>query len=220
MGQEFNHQTLQEINPLSFTCSVQSIDNHSRTPTFAHQLFEERAVRTPGKLAVACQSNELSYGELNARTNHLAAGLRSMGVGPNTLVGISVERSLEMVIGILGVLKAGGAYVPLDPAYPKERLELMLADSQPTIFLTQSHLVGHLPGVQAPTLLLDAIPYALNKDSNENLTPEYSAADLAYVIYTSGSTGKPKGVMITRGNLSHYVYSMQGATGVCSSDVY
>ena len=108
MAREFNNQTLQETNQLPFTCRVQSIDNHSRTPKFAHQLFEECAARTPGKPAVACQGNELSYGELNARTNHLAASLRSMGVGPNTLVGISVERSLEMVIGILGVLKTGG----------------------------------------------------------------------------------------------------------------
>src|SRR5205814_6884513 len=119
-------------------------------PKFAHQLFEEHAARTPGKLAVVCRGKELNYGELNARANQLAANLRSSGVGPKVLVAISVERSLEMVVGILGVLKAGGAYVPLDPAYPKDRLELMIADSRPTIFLTQSHLLAHLPDRQAP----------------------------------------------------------------------
>jgi amino acid adenylation domain-containing protein/FkbM family methyltransferase len=189
-------------------------------PKAAHQLFEELAARTPEKLAVVCQRRELNYGELNAQANQLAAILRSRGVGSNTLVAISLERSLEMVVGILGVLKAGGAYVPLDPAYPKERLELMIADSRPTIFLTQSHLVGHLPDPQAPTLLLDAIPCALSKGTNENPSPQFSAADLAYVIYTSGSTGKPKGVMLTQGNLSHYVQSIRRATGVRSSDVY
>jgi amino acid adenylation domain-containing protein/FkbM family methyltransferase len=189
-------------------------------PKLAHQLFEQHAVRTPGKLAVVCQGMELNYGKLNARANQLAANLRSRGVGPKALVAISVERSLEMVVGILGVLKAGGAYVPLDPAYPKDRLELMIADSRPTIFLTQSHLLAHLPGRQAPTLLLDAVSSERCKSSNENLTSQDSASDLAYVIYTSGSTGKPKGVMLTQGNLSHYVHSMQSATGVRSSDVY
>lgn len=220
MVREFNTLTLPEITQSALTRSVDSIDHHSRTPKFAHQLFEEHAVLTPRKSAIICEGREVSYGELNARANQLAGNLRSKGVGPNTLVAISVERSLEMVVGILAVLKSGGAYVPLDPAYPRERLELMIADSRPAIFLTQSHLVAQLPGRQAPTLLLDAVSDALSKGSNENLTPQYSAADLAYVIYTSGSTGKPKGVMLTQGNLSHYVHSMRSATGVRSSDVY
>ena len=220
MSQEVKmHQKQVGIGP-DFTRGLGSVFPPPQ-PKFAHQLFEEHAAPdTPEKLAIVCQGRELNYGELNARANQLAANLRSRGVGPNTLVAISVERSLEMVVGILGVLKAGGAYVPLDPAYPKERLELMIADSRPAIFLTQSHLVAHLPGRQAPTLLLDAVSDALSKGSNENLSPQYSAADLAYVIYTSGSTGKPKGVMITQGNLSHYVHSMRSATGVRSSDVY
>lgn len=222
MSQEVKMHREQEVVGPDLTRGFGSVFPPSQ-PKFAHQLFEEHAVRTPEKLAIVCTGRELSYGELNARANQLATNLRSRGVGPNTLVAISVERSLEMVVGILGVLKAGGAYVPLDPAYPKERLELMMADSRPTIFLTQSHLVAHLPGPEAPTLLLDAISYAPSKGSDEdlkeNLSPQHSAADLAYVIYTSGSTGKPKGVMLTQGNLSHYLHSMRSATGVRSSDV-
>jgi len=163
---------------------------------------------------------ELSYGELNARANQLATNLRSRGIGPNTLVAISVERSVEMVVGILGVLKAGAAYVPLDPAYPKERLEFMIADSQPAIFLTQSQLAAAMAGRKAPTLLLDAVSYATSSRHSENQNPKYCDSDLAYVIYTSGSTGKPKGVMITQGNLGHYVQSLRSATGVAASDVY
>jgi amino acid adenylation domain-containing protein/FkbM family methyltransferase len=192
----------------------------SPQPRFAHELFAEHAARTPEKLAVVCQGTELSYGELNARANQLAANLQSRGVGPNSLVGISLERSLEMVIGILGVLKAGGAYVPLDPAYPEERLQLMIADSRPTLFLTQTHLLARLPGLQSSTLLLDAIPDALSKGSTDNPTLQCSAANLAYVIYTSGSTGKPKGVMLTHGNLGCYVNSMRSAIGVRPTDIY
>ena len=186
----------------------------------AHQLFEAHAARTPDQLAVSCPDRELSYGELDARANQLAADLRSRGVGPNTLVAISLERSVEMVVGILGVLKAGAAYVPLDPAYPQERLEFMITDSQPAICLTNSDLVGRLPACDVPTLLLDAVSQPTTKGFTEKVGSQDCRSDLAYVIYTSGSTGKPKGVMITRGNLAHYVQSMQSATGVAASDVY
>src|SRR5260370_28210443 len=125
-----------------------------------------------------------------------------------------------MVVGILAVLRAGGAVRPLDPAYPKERRELMIADSRPAIFLTQSHLAADLPDSQAPTLLLDALSYATRNGCTENPSPKDCANDLAYVIYTSGSSEKPKGVMITQGNLATYVQSMRSATGVTESDVY
>src|ERR1700704_5204507 len=213
MSQEVKmHQEQLRIGP-EFIPGLESVFP-SPQYRFAHELFAEHAARTPEKLAVVCQGSELSYGELNARANQLAASLRLRSVGPNTLVGILVERSLEMVIGILGVLKAGGAYVPLDPAYPKERLQFMIADSQPTLFLTQRHLLAHLPGRESSTLLLDAIPNALSKDSTEDPTLQCSASNLAYVIYTSGSTGKPKGVMLTHGNLGCYVHSMRSAIGV------
>jgi len=185
----------------------------------AHQLFEAHAARTPDQLALVCQDRELSYGELDARANQLAADLRSRGVGPNTLVAISLDRSVEMVVGILGVLKAGAAYVPLDPAYPQERLEFMITDSQPAICLTSSNLVGRLPASQRPTLLLDAAQPTI-QGFTESINFQDNGSDLAYIIYTSGSTGKPKGVMISRENLAHYVRSMQTATGVAASDIY
>lgn len=192
-----------------------------RTNKFAHELFEEQARRQPDHSAVVCGGRSLTYGELNARSSQLAAHLRRLGVIANTVVAISVERSLEMVVGIIGVLKAGGTYVPLDPGYPKERLELMIADSQPAIFLTQSHLQADLPQRQTRTLLLDAISYASSSNGNgDHATPKRCGADLAYVIYTSGSTGKPKGVMISQENLAHYLPSIQRATGVNGSDVY
>lgn len=217
MAQEFNPSIVPDAPQPSLAPSDDSVNRISQTPKFAHQLFEERAAQTPDKVAIFCRGRQMTYGALNARANQLAANLRSKGVGPNTLVAISAERSLEMVVGILGVLKAGGAYVPLDPAYPKERLELMIADSRPAIFLTQQHLVGRVQGLQAPTLLLDTGTDAF---SDENVTSQSSAEDLAYVIYTSGSTGKPKGVMLTQENVRHYVHSMRTATGVRSSDVY
>src|SRR5438034_9892532 len=196
-----------------------NVIQHSHATRFAHQLFEEQAARTPDKLAVVCSGRRLSYGELNTRANQLACHLRHLGVRANTRVAISVERSLEMVVGIIGVLKAGGAYVPLDPGYPQERLELMIADSQPAIFLTQSHLIGNMPQLPARVLLLDAVSYASGNKDLDDSTP-HAEADLAYVIYTSGSTGRPKGVMITQGNLGNYVRSMQQATGVTATDVY
>src|SRR6267378_2381802 len=221
MAQEFKTgRTTRGVTQPALPRGLESVSQNSQTTKFAHQLFEEHAARTPEQPAVVCLDRELSYGELNARANQLATNLRSRGIGPNTLVAISVERSVEMVVGILGVLKAGAAYVPLDPAYPKERLELMIADSQPAIFLTQSHLAAAMASHKAPTLLLDAVSYATSNRRSEDQNPKYCDSDLAYVIYTSGSTGKPKGVMITQGNLGHYVQSLQGATGVGPSDVY
>jgi amino acid adenylation domain-containing protein/FkbM family methyltransferase len=220
MAQEFNTGLIQGIVESALTSGFEPAANYSRAAKDALRLFEEHALRTPDQQAVACQGRELTYGDLNARAARLATHLRSNGVGPNTLVAISFERSVEMVLGILGVLKAGGAYVPLDPAYPKERLEFMIADSQPAIYLTQSNLVSRLPNFAAPIVLLDPASFATSKGVQGDTGPQYCATDLAYVIYTSGSTGKPKGVMITHGNLGHYVQSMQIATGVDASDVY
>lgn len=220
MAQELNTGSKHKITEAVLPQGVRPGARYSRTARPAHHLFEEQAARTPDALAIVCAGRELNYGELNSRANQLAVHLRSKGVGPNTLASIAVERSLEMVVGILGVLKAGGAYVPLDPAYPKERLELMIADSQPAICLTQSRLVKHLPSCQTPILLLDAVSYATNRSVALDLSPQYCATDLAYVIYTSGSTGKPKGVMITQGNLGHYLQSMRRATGIVESDIY
>lgn len=220
MVQEFNTGLTQGLPERAFTGGFEPVANHARAPKDALELFEAQASKTPDQLAVSCRGSELTYAELNTGAGRLATHLRSKGVGSNTLVAISFERSLEMVLGILGVLKAGAAYVPLDPAYPAERLAFMIADSQPAICLTQSHLVSRLPKFEVPTLLIEAGLLANSKGAAENLRPQYCAGDLAYVIYTSGSTGKPKGVMITHGNLGHYVQSMQKATGVDASDVY
>ncbi|MEH2228580.1 MAG: amino acid adenylation domain-containing protein [Nostoc sp.] len=161
-----------------------------------HELFEAQVERSPDAIAITFEDQHLTYRELNNRANQLAHYLQSLGVKPEVLVGICVERSLEMVIGILGILKAGGAYVPLDPAYPQERLALILDDVKPLVLLTQKHLVAELPTSAAKVVCLDECDlYA--QESQENPSSNVIAENLAYVIYTSGSTGTPKGVLIT-----------------------
>ncbi len=165
-----------------------------------HHPFEAHARCAPEAPALFYRDEQLSYGELNARANRLAHHLRAMGVGPEVRVCLCVERSVEMVVGILGILKAGGAYVPLDPTYPPERLAFMLADSRAGIILTQSHLAGRLPADGARVVRLDAedeIPSGPEGDPQSGVGPE----NLAYVIYTSGSTGRPKGVAIRHGGV-------------------
>ena len=162
-----------------------------------HQLFEAQVDRTPEAVAVVFEDQQLTYGELNCRANQVAHHLRSLGVSLDDLVGICVERSLEMVIGLLGILKAGGAYVPLDPAYPQERLAFMLKDAQVGVLLTQQQLVEKLPEHQVRVVYLDTDEVLLAPHSKENPVSEVTPDHLAYVIYTSGSTGKPKGVCIS-----------------------
>ena len=220
MYEQLDISLSQNIAPNCVRPAGERTARDSYEANFAHRLFEEQAARAPHQLAVICNGRELTYGELNGRANRLALRLRSMGVGRNTLVAISVERSLEMVVAILGVLKAGGAYAPLDPAYPKERLAFMIGDSQPSILLTQSHLAADLPVCEAQRLFLDADPEVTSIGTSENPCGPQQANDLAYLIYTSGSTGKPKGVMISHGNLGHYVRSMKTAVGLTASDLY
>jgi len=167
------------------------------------QSFEEQAARTPDAIALACAGTRLSYQEFNARANQLAHHLRKSGVGPESLVGICVDRSEHMLIGILAILKAGGAYVPLDPGYPQARLAYMLDDARPSLLLTQAALLETLPGHAAKTLCLDAQPPAWHDESTANPPCLVQAGNLAYVIYTSGSTGKPKGVMVGHGELAN-----------------
>jgi amino acid adenylation domain-containing protein/thioester reductase-like protein len=168
-----------------------------------HQLFTEQVERTPNDLAVVFNNQQLNYAELNARANQLAHYLQRLGVGAEVLVGICAERSLEMLIGILGILKAGGAYVPLDPHYPQERLAFMLEDTQVSILLTQQHLLEALPNHDAQTICLDTEWETVAQESQENPLTTASPDNLAYIIYTSGSTGKPKGVQISHCNLVH-----------------
>ncbi|MDZ8261482.1 non-ribosomal peptide synthetase [Nostoc sp. ChiQUE01b] len=161
-----------------------------------HDLFEAQVEKTPDAVAVVFEDEQLTYSELNARANQLAHYLQKLGVKPEVLVGICVERSLSMVIGLLAILKAGGAYVPLDPSYPIERIAFILEDTQAPVLLTQASLVEAIPQHQAAVVCLDTDWYLLAQQSQENLFSELTTDNLAYVIYTSGSTGKPKGVMI------------------------
>ena len=184
------------------------------------ELFEARAARAPDAVAVVCEGEALTYGELNARANQLAHHLRGLGIGPEVVVGLCVERSLEMVIGILGILKAGGAYLPLDPAYPKDRLDYLLDDAGTLVLLTQEKLLACLPGTAAKIVCLDrdASLWALAADAD--LPPLCGPANLAYVIYTSGSTGRPKGVMVTHGNATGLFVSTEAAFGFGPEDVW
>ena len=179
--------------------------------TCFHELFEVQARKTPEAIAATCHDAQLTYRELNQRANQLARYLRKQGVGPEVLVGLCVSRSLDMMVGLLGILKAGAAYVPLDPTYPKERLAYMLEDSKAPILITQDHLVTALPATGAKVLRLDSEWTAIRTENGtdpENLaTPE----NLAYVIYTSGSTGKPKGAMIHHRGLVNYLCWCQRA---------
>jgi non-ribosomal peptide synthetase component F len=169
-----------------------------------HQLFEEQVELTPDAVAVVFEGEQLTYRELNARANQLAHYLQTLGLEPEVLVGICVERSLEMIVGLLGILKAGGAYVPLDPAYPGERLAFMLEDSAVPVLLTQQRLVDRLPKQEAQIVCLDTQWEAIAQYSSENIACGVNAENLAYVIYTSGSTGKPKGVTIQHRSLVNY----------------
>ena len=171
----------------------------------AHELFEAQAKRSPDAVAAVFESKQLSYGELNRRSNQLAHHLRKLGVGPDVLVGLCVERSLEMLIGLLGILKAGGAYVPLDPAYPKDRLAYVLSDTRTQVLLTQQKTRVLLPPNSARTICLDSEWEMIGRESEADLVCESGPEHLAYVIYTSGSTGRPKGVMIPHRGLVNYL---------------
>ncbi len=183
-----------------------------------HQMFEEQARRTPEAVAVVFEDRPLTYAQLNARANQLAHHLRRLGVGPEVLVGICVERSLEMVVGLLGILKAGGAYVPLDPDYPAERLAFMLEDTQAPVLLTQQALRQRLPAHNAQVVCLDADWTQIDQQPDANLAAQANADNLAYVIYTSGSTGKPKGVMIDQAGICNRLRWMQYAYGLDATD--
>ena len=161
-----------------------------------HQLFEAQAERAPHAVAAVFEEQHLTYGELNARANQLARHLQRLGVGPEARVALCVERSVQMVVGLLGVLKAGGAYVPLDPAYPADRLAFMLEDSQASVLVTQRQLMERLPPHES-VVCLDADWSLIARQSEENIADGRGVEHLAFVLYTSGSTGQPKGVLGT-----------------------
>jgi amino acid adenylation domain-containing protein len=183
-----------------------------------HQLFEAQVERTPEAIALVYEQEHLTYRELNQRANQLAHHLQKLGVGPDALVGLHMERSLEMVVGMLGILKAGGAYIPLDPAFPQERLTFMVTDAQVAALVTQEHLASRLPAPADNIVRLDADAALLKQQSADNLASRTNGAHLAYVIYTSGSTGKPKGVQIPHRALTNFLLSMREQPGLTADD--
>lgn len=174
-----------------------------------HQLFEQQVERNPDTVAVVFENQQLTYGELNCRANQLAHYLQSLGVGADVLVGICVERSLEMLVGLLGILKAGGAYVPLDPEYPQERLSFMLADTQAKVLLTQQPLAEKLGKHEIPVIYLDSDWEKIAQLDEKNLENTTTPKNLIYVIFTSGSTGRTKGVAIEHRQLLNYLDGIQ-----------
>jgi amino acid adenylation domain-containing protein/FkbM family methyltransferase len=168
-----------------------------------HHLFEEQAAQGPDRTAVIFGETKLTYGELDIRANQLAHYLRKLGVGPETFVGLCVDRSIEMVIGILGIQKAGGAYVPLDPSYPKDRLAFILEDINARVLLTEERLAGWFTETIPNIVCLDSGWSEIENERIDSPDTPVTSQNLAYAIYTSGSTGKPKGVLVTHENLVH-----------------
>src|SRR6185369_1031344 len=167
------------------------------------QLFEQHVAQQPNALALVTGNEQLSYRQLNRRVNQLAHYLRALGVGPDLLVGIMLERGVDLVVSIIAVLKAGGAYLPLDAAYPLERLAFMIDDAGLTLLLTQDSLLDRLPATWVQTICVDQEAETLQQQSSENPEPLSAANNLAYVIYTSGSTGQPKGVLLEHRGLAN-----------------
>jgi amino acid adenylation domain-containing protein len=196
LGDRDRHQLLVEFN---------QTQKDYPTDKCVHQLFEEQAERIPDNIAVVFESEQITYRELNERANQLAHHLQNLGVEPEVVVGICLDRSLETIVGILGVLKAGGAYLPIDPTTPIERKALMLEDAQVKVLLAQQRLIESLPTTQANIVCIDTdIPTV-----STAYTPRVSTDNLAYVIYTSGSTGIPKGVAIEHRQLLNYLYAIE-----------
>ena len=180
------------------------------------ELFEDQVERTPEAPALIFEARQLTYRQLNARANRLAHRLRKLGVGPEVLVAVCAERSIEMVVALLGILKAGGAYVPFDPDYPRERLAVMLEDAEPGVVLTLERLTGVLPPHAYPTIYLDRD--SLDDEPAENPAAGTDGKNAAYVIYTSGSTGKPKGVPNVHEGIVNRLLWMQAAYALNGSD--
>ncbi|HEX3528277.1 MAG TPA: amino acid adenylation domain-containing protein, partial [Thermoanaerobaculia bacterium] len=185
-----------------------------------HELFEGRAEQTPDAVAVVCETERITYRDLEERAGRLARHLRTCGVTPQVRVGIFVERSLDLVVAILGVLKAGGAYVPIDSTYPAARVEFVLADAGASLVLTQSHLASHLPQGEYGVVLMDSEWPAIARCDGARFPSGANAGSVAYVIYTSGSTGRPKGVMVTHGQVVRLFSSTREWFGFDAQDTW
>jgi amino acid adenylation domain-containing protein/FkbH-like protein len=183
-----------------------------------HQLLEAEASLNPSRIAASFEGLQIIYGDLNQRANQVAHHLRTLGIGPDDLVGLCVERSLEMLVGLLGILKAGGAYVPVDPSYPRERISFMLTDAGVKSVVTEQALLQGLPEIEAPRVCLDSDWPKIAQESSSNPRCVTKPENLAYVIYTSGSTGKPKGVQIEHRAVVNFLHSMRREPGMTAED--
>ncbi|MGB5705221.1 MAG: AMP-binding protein, partial [Arenicellales bacterium] len=179
-----------------------------RRDSCIHQLFEQQVLRTPKSIALVFENEELTYQDLDERANRLAEKLVNKGVAPDVLVGVYVERSLDLMISTLGVLKAGGAYVPLDPAFPSDRIKYMIDDANMSVIITQEQLASSLPENNADVVVVNGQDFLNQPYPQQSPPSEVNASDLAYVIYTSGSTGKPKGVMVEHHNVTNFFIGM------------
>ena len=182
------------------------------------EMFEAQVSNAPDRPAVFFEKQSLTFAELNSQANQLAHYLQSLGVKPGTLVGICTERSLEMVVGLMGILKAGAAYVPLDPSYPKERLGLIVSDTRMPVLVSQYRVATHLPEHEAKVVYLDSQRASISQMSDDKPSIRLSSDHPAYVIYTSGSSGRPKGVEITHGALASFVKTTSGSFALAAQD--
>ncbi len=198
--------------------------NHDRTDYLTtdclHRVFEQCVGRQPEAIAITFEGEQWSYGELNRRANQLAHHLISLGIGPEGLVGMYLERSLEMVVGILGILKAGGGYVPLDPAHASARVAFILEDTKTPVVLTQRSLIEDINGYQGLFICLDTDWGVISNNSHANPDVDVAAENIAYVIYTSGSTGKPKGVLVSHSNVARLFYATDHLFNFSDADVW
>jgi amino acid adenylation domain-containing protein len=196
--------------------------NNTRTScpqnTCLHELIEAQVERTPDAIAATFEQERISYRDLNARANQLARHLRKLGVGPEVLVGVCMDRSLDMIVALLGIMKAGGAYVPIDPAYPKARLEFMIADSGLRFIICDNASRSSVPEFAERLICVDQYWPTILRESKQDLSSDVRPENLVYVIYTSGSTGRPKGVQISHGALANLVKSIQRRPGIDQDD--
>lgn len=183
-----------------------------------NRLFEQQVTATPNAIAVEHHDRSLTYAELNRRANKLALHLKNLGVVPESLVGVCVERSIEMLVAVMATLKAGGAYVPLDPTYPKGRLDFMLRDSAVQVLITQDDLLDRLPEYDGVTVSFARDAAIIESCESNNLSESATTANLAYIIYTSGSTGNPKGTMIEHGSLISFTNAAVKEYGISATD--
>jgi amino acid adenylation domain-containing protein/non-ribosomal peptide synthase protein (TIGR01720 family) len=199
--------TAEDKDKLLSLCNSKIINEKTEIPVF--KIFEEQAVKSPNAIALTFENIDVSYYQLNVRANRLARFIQKLGVKNDELVGLCLDRSIDMVIGIIAIFKAGGAYVPLDPTYPKERLDYIINDSNPKVIITSNEYLSNFGSANKNIVSIDEDWKEIEQENNSDLNVQISNHNLAYIIYTSGSTGNPKGVMVTHGNLNRLFNSTQ-----------